>query len=726
MLTLHKMRGTLAEKLRGPDVTAEVKLWAEHCLRPLIFLQEHPDLAVHVGSGIESTPTQRWMLYQAHRGAGTNFNVSSRGTAKTATWCVLYASYKGAHFPNRGIVHVNATGFRGSQLIYEDIDRWLKGGWADQNPEVDFFRAAVAKGKRGQSQQATEGKSYLHKAQNYWRLNWRSFSDMTALPTNDPERLRGVRATDVFLDEANTFDGLTISKVIQPWLNVIRDFKHGGRKAEKNAMYYTTTIDYQWREFQERLKGARDNMLREWRVYLARRAGEWERARELEAGGLHDYTLVQFDYTDTMVRTEVTTRAGRTYRVNYPNPDMEPELRERGVPFTTRNKDGYIQRDGPAVEVYRTFPSNVDEIEKGLYDGSTDETIWLYEQRNVTDTATGDVFPHWLLDKQSCKQEDQFVLAYKDCSADWQRVHAATKRDYCPTPQFRSTDPCVMAIDYAGGDRDFASFVVIRIGPAATGTFDPLTQLGKTTWSNVIWCEQHRLMSHRAVREKIYLLMDRYNIVWHFDAHQDDDWKLCRGIGLDMRGGGQGVRDALIYLDEPFPEGEVRRIYDPLDKDPRVQAYLTDKDALPALDAISAQDTTNDRCAEFLLAQMKVGNLYLPTWYEESDRPTRDAELVPAYNASKVLMHQLMKIQQKPTKTARTFYMPGSTENVEGKKDLFSSLMYCGKQLRAHLIRQQMIDSAPPPMGALVAKINMNRGNNGRAGGAKDTWRRGR
>ena len=71
----------------------------------------------------------------------------------------------------------------------------------------------------------------------------------------------------------------------------------------------------------------------------------------------------------------------------------------------------------------------------------------------------------------------------------------------------------MIGVDYAGGDRDFTAFVVIRIGPMAEGPFDPFTHHGKTPWSNVIWLEQHHSSSHDDVRAKLHQLLQRYHVV---------------------------------------------------------------------------------------------------------------------------------------------------------------------------------------------------------------------
>jgi hypothetical protein len=146
------------------------------------------------------------------------------------------------------------------------------------------------------------------------------------------------------------------------------------------------------------------------------------------------------------------------------------------------------------------------------------------------------------------------------------------------------------------------------------------------------------------------------------------------------------------------------RIYDPLDADERVQAFATDSKALPMLDAIYPSDQLNDRLVEFTVGQMTQSQLYLPKDIPESERPF-DVKLDVGYSGTKILSHQLRALQQKPTKNFRTFYMKGDAEQTSNKKDLWAAFIYAAKQLRAHTIRQRMIEDTPPPIGAVITRL---------------------
>lgn len=693
MPALHPWERSLEQILIGPGVSAEELVSAQATMKPILFWRMHPDLALHFLSGIVSVPTQRLMIYQANQGAPENHFACSRGTSKTATIDGQFATIKSTLYEKRRGVQLSVAGFRGSQLNFTDVEKWLRGGWDSQKPGFSFLLAGVKVG--------TTSKSIIHRAANYWMLSLQNNSFQMALPSKDPEFIRGIRAHDLYVDETNiTENDELIERVAKNFLNVLGDFEGGGANAEPNCCYYTTTVDYGWRPYLKSLKAARDGLQRDFDAYHARKRGDLVLYKELESRGLLQYTLCQFDYSDTIIRRVVPDRNGQRWKINWPNPKLRWRHDPRGVPFTERDKDGVIKKDSHPQEILTTYPINKEGIERQLFDGVSEESMWLSEQRNVIDTAAGDVYPHGILSKMSF-EADRYLIHYDKCSATWQQEHAVDRMSYAPTVMYRCTDPCVLGVDYAGGERDFCAYCVIRVGPLGEGEFDPTTGCGKTPWSNVIWCEQHRLTSHLAAADKIRSFRERYNLAYFYNPIEKDTWQAVRAIGLDMRGGGSGVRDELVRInDRELEPGEVR-IYDPLDTDPRIEAFAKDPASIPMLDAIMPSDVLNERCVEYTLAELKSGRLYLPKWVDLSLRPN-EKELDVAYNASKMLVHQLRKIQQEHTQRARRFYMKGNRELVENKKDLFSAWLYAAKQLRAHLIRQNQIDNAPPPMGLLV------------------------
>jgi hypothetical protein len=709
MLVVPQIRQSLREVLKGPDLSAEEALEMRMLAPAVIRMQEHPDMAIELLTGIVVPPHQRTMLFQENLGSSTNLHIDSRGTSKSTTIDGLAAVHNGICYANRDGVLLHGGGFRGGQMLFNETQRWLEGGWDSQLQEAPFFAAAIKNPK------------IVTRQASYWEISFESHSKYTTLPTNDPDRILGMRAKALRIDEANITDPQLIEKTAVPFLNVKGDFRHGGAYAAANTLSFTTTIDFTFRPFQKYIRSALNAIELDFAAYKAMRKGDLVRYREHARAGLCRYTYTSFDYSDLLIRRTLTFQDGRRFQVQWPNADIPLTYLMSGIPFTERGPDGVMKKESEPVEVYSSYPVNLESVEGPLRDGAADEATWKAEQRNIADAAAGDVYPHHVVDAASCFG-DRYILPFDRLSDEWKRVHADTQRDYTPPVLWRCTDPCVLGIDYAGGDRDFTAYTVIRIGPMADGVFNPMTHHGKTPWSNVIWCEQHHISSHDDVRAKLHGLLERYNIVYFLDKHETDTWTACRGVGLDMRGGGQGVRDSLVYInDQVVPDGSFR-IYDPLDKDDRVQGFATDPGAKPMLDTIWPQDTLNEKLVEFTKGQLETNLLYLPKYLQPSERGSERA-LDPAYEASKLLTQQLRKLQQELTARARRFYMPGNKETVEGKKDLWSSFIYAGKQLRAHLIRLQLVSDRKPPMGGVISRIGSKRqpmrGFNGRAVGSK-------
>lgn len=689
MLAVSPWTRSLEDVLSTPQ-TAEQGIAAECINKPLMRWRQWPDIALKSLSGIFIPPHQRLMLYAKHLSAPSTVFVCSRGTSKSAVVDVLGATYRGLFFPKRKGVTLAAGGFRGGQLLFNDAEKWINGAWADQEAGLEFLRRSVVYEK------------IVLRQQNFWQIDFTSASSLMTVPTNDPEKIRGIRGHDLYIDEANFTDFELMDKVALSFLNVLSDFKSGGENAASNCVYYTTTIDYGWRDFQKTATAAYDGLARDLAALEAVRAGDTETYEAYRKKGLLQTMYVSFDYTDTLIRRYTYTRDGRKMEVKWPDSTRKFRRDPKGIPFSHRDGKGRMAREGRPVEIISTYPINRN-VEDKLLSGETPEAIWLAEQRNVVDTSTGDVYPHYLVDAAACKG-NKFILAHEECGPEWAKKYPDRETNFVPPVMWSCSDPCVLGVDYAPGSRDFSALVVIRVGPCAEGEFDPVTGLGKTQWANVIWAEQHRMTSHADVANKIRELSDRYSLIFHHDPYETDTWKLCRAIGLDMRGGGSGVRDELIHLNKENLGPEEFRIYDPLDSDERVQAFATDSKSRPMLDAIYPTDQLNDRLVEFTLGQMTQSLLYIPKDVPESERPF-DVKLDVGFNGAKILAHQLRALQQKPTKNFRQFYMKGDVEQTSNKKDLWAAFIYAAKQLRAHTIRQRMIEDTPPPIGAVITRI---------------------
>jgi hypothetical protein len=678
----------------------------ETLARPLVLFQELPDIAIICQSGLYLPPHQRSMMHAAHTGSQEFIVVGSRGTSKSSTFGVIYSAYMNTNFAMRNLVTISATGFRGGQLIFNDIERLMDGGFSSQQAIPPFLRAGVA-----------TKPNPVKRAQNYWSIQYDSKSENLTIPTKDPDAMRGIRAKDLMIDEANTADKSMVERVAGPFLNVMGDMRHGGAYAEANRMFQMSTVDFSWRPFYEQYKAALEAMRIDWLAAEAKREGD--RARYLALDGQHTLgstTVLKFDYVDTMIRRELTTREGKRYQVNFTDTEIPLTTDTRGIPYLDRDAEGKLLVEGKPVQYWKTYAIDKAKLEQGLRNGTSDTAAWKAEQRNIVDTAAGDVYSHDLVDAASCVGE-RFIIPYKKLPETWQTKYVSDQRDYEPGVQWTCADPCVLGVDYAWSS-DFCAFVVIRLGPMGKGTFDPFTHEGKTTWSNVVWCEQHQRMTHKEVADRIREFRLRYNLYYVHDTWVTDKSLNCRAVCIDMRGGGNGVRDELALFNGEYTYTDP--IYDPDDKDDRVRAFQLNDKAVPMLDAFSATGPWNERLVEYTRAQMEQGLLYLPKYVPVDERPKGKRELHIAYEASRNLSVQLRKLQQEPTQNGRRFYMEGDLSQNENKKDLWAAFIYAGKLMRAHLLRQRTIDESPPAQAMRVMQVGSSRGRrDGRAAGSK-------
>ena len=699
MLKLNKWSGTFAEIMaRRATLTAGEAYDLDHVLRPITQWRENPDVAAKVLTGIFMPPGQRWMLRIAHRGRPESDFIGSRGTSKTAVIDVVYAALKGILYAKRKAVLLQAVGFRGGQLIFNDLEKLIHGEWYDQEGGLLFLL------------RSTKGDKPIKKMQNFWEVQWTSGSDYITVPTNDAEKLRGMRAHDLNLDERNFMDPLLVEKVAESFMNVLGDWKTGGEAAADNVLNSTTTVDYGWRDYAQIQQASYNNIARDRAIMKAAHEGKWELYADLVQRGFLKSSWFMWDYSDNFVREFVTTRAGQRYQIAHPDPARKYRFDPQGLPFTHRDEEkGEILKEPEPEALISTYPSKRDHETKML-SGIASESIWLAEQRNVIDSSAGDVYSHMLIDRVASRFGN-YVVGWEDARPLWQQKHKNDKDvHYSPTIRWTCADPCVLGVDYAPGNRDFCAFVVIRLGFLAQGEFNPLTDLGWSDWANVVWCEQHRTSSAQDVADKVFSLAERYNLVYHLDPYETDPWKACRAIGLDVRNGGTSVRDELIHINTKDLKGDQYRIYDPMDTDERVKAFATDPIAKPMLDTIAPTGPLNERLVDFTVTQMTQGKLYLPKYLEASERPS-DARLDIGFESSRVLEHQLRSLQQEPTGAGyRKFFMKGNAEDPKNKKDLWAAFIYGAKQARAHLLRHRLTTDAPPPMGAVMTQRSIGSG----------------
>jgi len=670
--------------------------------KTLWMLRRMPSHAVHWLSGVYLPPHERLWVSTYFQDYQENNIVASRGTSKSFTHASLSAPvYDTLHASSTSLV-VSASGFRGGKLLFEDVNRLFKGRLRSQRPEGDFLFNNVDR--------ATKHR-VVTKAPDMWYLDHTSNSRTLTIPTNNPEAMRGIRATRVIVDERNTFDGEVVQKVIRPMLNVGLEFRSTATGVGKNKVVQVSTIDYTFRDWYPEIEQQLALAKREYDAQRALRKGDFEEYEHLmnaQDGLLRDasFAISKVDYTDLLIPDVVTTPQGRVFEVRMP---LEPGLTDADVKrYDDKDRTNY----------WYLYPVDKDQLEAPLKNGTMDEDLWLAEQRNVFIKAAGNVYPHELIVNASDRPiyTSGRIPGYENIDDDF----------YAPI-LYTCGDPCVMGVDY-GRESDEFTMVVIRLGPLGKGKLDPtMTKLdangriclGETTWSSVIWAESWKKMTASEAAVKIREMYKRYNLIYVPT--------VGRGIGLDKGGGGGAVRDQLAnprpsVEDDPTWETPII-IFDPEDKDYAHLAVNNDPSkAWPGLELIKATNETNLESTMVSKALLQKKQLYIG--HTDSPRKwavalgfTNDSGAVdvnnPLYKQMLVgfrgiqrLKSQLVRLQHKVSETGvMRFIMPGDRELEAGKKDLYSAFIYATYMARKHLAGMTKQAVEPPAAQPIILKI---------------------
>lgn len=629
----------------------------------------------------------------------------------------LAAPLKGLLYKNLGILLVSASGFRGSKLLMEDSKRLITGQLKSQRLEGEFMVASCKSGRKVVKQEPDRHTIYFD-----------TNSTFMGVPTNNPDNLRGIRANIAIVDERNTFPGEAVQKVVRPILNVGGDFLRTGTGGDKNQLFQVSTIDYSTRDWFPEIEEARRKAQKQYEAQHALQAGDWDRYDALMKDRdyeLHSasFSYSRFDYTDLLIPEFIIDEdTGEKFKVNYPYPD---ELEESDL----------LQWDErERMRFWYTYPVDKKGLEEPRRNYTMDEGLWLAEQRNVPITDAGAVFPHGLIVQISEKPVYERGklpgnIRYTTTDADG----TTSEEDFHPPLLMSCGDPCVLGVDYARESDQFA-IVVIRLGELAEGEFDPhllrkdekgRPLMGRTAWNHVCWAESWSRWTAQEAANRIRELYEKFHIIRTLEVP---------GIALDKRGGGGAVRDELAQPKPPLIGGkpdsswtEPVKIYDPEDEDyAHYKAYSDPHKYWGGLRLVATTNMDNTDWTTGTRAMMETKKLYIARWKNESDWVVEHNVATvygtpdksnPDYHRWRVgyagiqmLKMQLLKLQMKPTPTGLIRYiMPGVREKEEGKKDLYSALIYGVSLAREHLVYAEKNDHAAPMVEPILVNIGVER-----------------
>lgn len=696
----------MAKSKSGLDRLSDKVLYSKYG-KWLWVMRTMPDHATHWLGGLFLPPHERLWLRNFFADYKENNIVASRGTSKSFSHASLAAPLKALLYRNLGVLTVSASGFRGGQELFKDVERMFRGQLKSQRLSGDYLYSSCNNPK------------IIRRNPSIWTVALKSNSEYSTIPTNNADAMRGLRANIAIIDERNTFDGTVVRKTIRPMLNVGQDFRRTAVGGEMNQTFQISTIDFTVRDWYPEIEESKRMVRKQYEAMQALKHGNIQEYKNLMAekdGSLRNasFSYSQVDYTDLIIPEHISSPDGTRMRVNFPLPKG---LKKKQI-FT------YDPYDDQSY--YFLYPVDKKSLEQPLRAGYMDEELWMAEQRNRFITSAGNVFDYMLIHKASEKPvyESGEIPFNRGIKEEW----------YLPV-LYTCGDPCVLGVDVAR-ESDETAFVVIRLGELSEGRFDPtLTTydddgrvvLGKTEWNGVIWAETHKNMPADEAASKIRDLFSRYNII---------STPELGGIGMDKRGGGGAVRDDLgnpkpdmlddNTVDPNWSFESVLKIYDP--GDGAGFGHYTAYDGPKFWGGLRLLATTNNDNVEWTYgtrALMQQNKLYIAFWQPPSrwaferglvdsmGQPDRQSEefmrLMVGYDGIRKLKQQLLLLQVKRTETGVIrFVMPSG--DTEGKKDLYSGLIYGVHMAREHLRYTTMSDNEAPMVAPVLVEIgSMNR-----------------
>lgn len=556
----------------------------------LLFYRYNRILAARDLLGLQLSTHQRLDLrLMKYSGAKEIIRLMGRGMSKTFGLSVD-SLIDAILYENLKTLVLASGGFRQGKLILEEIEKIIKCELNGQKQRY-FALKMVDTGSR-----RTTG-SVINKNPDMWSIKFKNGSIIATAPIGTKgDTIRGFRAHKTHIDERKDLKQEIKTRVINPFSIV--DYAVITQDNEfENINIDSGTLDYEESDY-----------VQQYYSYL----------RKIQEGDRR-YLVIKFIYPDAFDVTE----EGEEYK--YESKIFKQKLKFWSIPYGIK----------------------VDDIEAKYFEDNADEEGWRAEHLCEPMRATGDFYPYNILRKASRKLviPDEWYLR----NPDHENIDSIMQ--YL-SPKLSTEEPCVLGIDCARED-DYMAFSIIRVGQLSEKEWNPLTQEGKTDFSNVIWAYQERGMHDRDAAILIYKLLEKFpNILL---------------VGMDKRGGGSHLRDQLYYVvEDGLVDGEV--LYDPNDVGEKgIATLVKDRSGNDRLRLLSFSDKENTEVNRAIKNAMQNEKFFFAGGDERY--PSKELEEVQKF--IDLIVTQFKFIKTKPTKLWLNFYTEGKK-----KKDLFSATIY--------------------------------------------------
>lgn len=675
------MKNQKLKKLQKLQLSADVRYFFKRYGRIVSTLRRDPIVQARLIHGIIVPPHERNILRVMRYPYREYHIIASRGSAKSFTCCSLAPTLKSEVFASRKLMSLSASKFRGGKIIMEEALSLVMGRLGSQQQNTPFIQKMLTH------------KSGLKRETDRWFIPFSTNTSFITVPTGNEETIRGQRAHDLYLDEADNWDSEVISKIVKPFLAVNLDFETPGRTKDINRVVYTGTVSHIHKDWAKKILERLDLIQKKYEAYKALYRGEFDEANRLfddNNGRVRHSSVVlqRWDYTDLIIPTKL-----KNHDVFYPS--FNRAIGE--VEINSQDLIKYDPVDG--VDYIYTYPIEKTVADDEIADGLTDFDTWAAEWRCQFIESSGNVYPHDIIEKAT-NTELLDVEDYK--KTKW---NVEDLGPHYPPLLYSCSDPCVLGVDPARTD-DFTAFVVIRLGQLAEGDYNPHIGTGNTPWNNVIWAEQKRNMTIRDIAEKIRELKSRYNLI----VNPNPD--LAIGICIDARGAASGatVRDELANPSAiPDEFGNInpnwkkpQLIYDTTDKE--YDFLKLNKDAWPGLRLLWTNDKINTELVSYSKGQLETSHIYIAKRVDKRFRNDPDGRLNVGYVGVESLKNQLLAIQAVPTQYHQKFMIPGNSKSMHVKKDLFSAFLYACYAARGHLLLMSKKHKNPPTTAGILVR----------------------